>query len=389
MHYETEPLKGKNTNYSNPCEEDEIDLYEIWLILKKRKKIIGFFTFLFTIIGLTYALLATPIYKTETSIYPLVGNDNKKGISGLAGSLIGLPLNQSSLTVEAILKSKTLKARIIKELNLMPLLFESDWNKKTQSWKTENPPSILDGIEELDKLMSVSTDKKTGVITLAVEFPKYPEVAFKIAETALKEVQKILDEKTWTLAKKKRVFLERQIKKVLEKVKVLENIYKQFMEGKIKEVPFVIDSTFLQEIPSLDFKEFNSKNNIDKDSLNKKFKNLKNFPKINYQKIRNISDFELNYQKLQWQLDILKNLLENLFKQYEMAKTEEIKEQVAFQIVDPPYVPQKPYKPKKVLIIAVAFISGLFIGIFFVFFKEWLDNVKEGRKKGGSIDEKK
>jgi uncharacterized protein involved in exopolysaccharide biosynthesis len=69
-------------------------------------------------------------------------------------------------------------------------------------------------------------------------------------------------------------------------------------------------------------------------------------------------------------------------QQYELTKQQELKEQVAFQVVDPPYIPdkRKPYKPKKLLILIVSFVSGLFLGIFGAFFKEWLDNIKENKK---------
>jgi len=60
-----------------------------------------------------------------------------------------------------------------------------------------------------------------------------------------------------------------------------------------------------------------------------------------------------------------------------------MKEQISFQVIDPHYVqdPEKPYKPKKKLIVAVALVSGLFLGIFAAFFREWLDNVKKRHRE--------
>jgi uncharacterized protein involved in exopolysaccharide biosynthesis len=92
-----------------------------------------------------------------------------------------------------------------------------------------------------------------------------------------------------------------------------------------------------------------------------------------------VSDYQLNLQRLQTQMDIVKKLLVTLVNEYEMAKAQEMKEQVSFQVLDPPYIPdeRKPYKPKKKLMIAVALVSGLFLGVFAAFFKEWLDNVRK------------
>ena len=50
------------------CQEDEIDLYELFLILKKRWKIIVISTVFIFFIGLVYILLSTPLYKVEANI---------------------------------------------------------------------------------------------------------------------------------------------------------------------------------------------------------------------------------------------------------------------------------------------------------------------------------
>ena len=57
-----------------------------------------------------------------------------------------------------------------------------------------------------------------------------------------------------------------------------------------------------------------------------------------------------------------------------------MREEPAFRVLDAPYVPNKPSKPKKLLITVVGFFSGLFLGIFGAFFKEWYENVKRQRE---------
>ena len=57
-----------------------------------------------------------------------------------------------------------------------------------------------------------------------------------------------------------------------------------------------------------------------------------------------------------------KKQLENL-KGYEMASQ--------------PIIPNKPVKPKKLLVVAISLISGLFIGIFLALFLSWLEEMKK------------
>ncbi|NPA53890.1 MAG: hypothetical protein GXO21_04410, partial [Aquificae bacterium] len=92
-------------------------------------------------------------------------------------------------------------------------------------------------------------------------------------------------------------------------------------------------------------------------------------------------EYQFNLMKLQSEITIAKGLYQALVQEYELAKAQEMKEQVAFQVIDPPFIPKKPYKPKKKLLLAISIISGLFLGIFAAFFIEWLDNIRKKTNK--------
>ena len=341
--------------------DDEIDLYELWLTLKRHKRIVVSITGIFTLVGILLCFLLPPTYQTKTSLMPLGGK--KMGLSSLlpASLPIPIPSSQSGITVEAVLKSRTLKERIINDLNLLPKLFPKKWDSKDRKWKLkgsdDEPPTILDGVKKLEKLMSVDTDRKTNVITLTVEFPRNPEIAYEIAKVALSETNKILNEKSFTLARKYRIYVGKRLETAERTLKMVNNMYKAFSEGKLKEVPLLSEN---MELPP---------------KLQEKINRLRN----NY--YVSTPDYQLNLMKLKADFDIATNMYETLLKQYEIAKAQEEKQKISFQVIDPPYVPDihKPYKPKKKLIVAVALISGLFLGIFGAFFKEWIENVKPKR----------
>lgn len=44
-------------------------------------------------------------------------------------------------------------------------------------------------------------------------------------------------------------------------------------------------------------------------------------------------------------------------------------------------LPRKPVKPKRALILAVAGVSGLFLGVFLAFFVEWWEKAREEHRK--------
>ncbi|WP_163328989.1 GumC family protein [Desulfurobacterium thermolithotrophum] len=394
--------KERDIGYPPYYEEDEIDLYELWLTLKRRKKIVFGITGLFTVVALILCFILPPVYKTETSLMPLGGKEGG-GLSSLLSSLpisVPIPGGQSGITVEAVLKSRTLKERIIKDLNLLPELFPDKWDKENKRWilegEDDKPPTILDGVKKLDNLISVSTDKKTGVITLSVEFKKNPELAYKIAETALKEANNILNEKAFTLAKKYRIYVGEQLAIAREKLLEIENIYEEFIKGKIKKVPLIFGKDALEYgklkgeliLKQKKLEILNKNKEISPEEIGKLKEEINNLKKklqglqgrLNYV---SLPEYQLNLQKLQAQMSIAQGLFETLVKEYEMAKAQEMKEQISFQVIDPPYIPdiEKPYKPKKKLIVAVALVSGLFLGVFAAFFREWLDNVKKRHKE--------
>ncbi|OMH40707.1 GumC family protein [Desulfurobacterium indicum] len=379
-------------------EDDEIDLYELYLTLKRRKKIVWGITGLFTLIALILCFVLPKTYRTEVTLMPL-GGESKSSFGALLSSLpISLPgVTQSGITVESILKSRILKEQIIKDLNLLPLLFPDKWNNETKTWEVdedEKPPTLIDGAKALDNLISVSTDKTTGVITVNVEFKKDPEITYKIAEDLLNATNKILEEKTFTVSKKYREYLGKQLEEVKKRLEKLQMIYSKFTQGKIKEIPMLsFDNNTIntgkkegkliaerEKIKAILEREGLSPQDKKKlqDKLNeikKKIKKLK--PTSTFVSVPN---YQFNLMRLKTELAITQGLYESLVKEYELAKAQEMKDQIAFQVIDPPYIPEKPYKPKKALLIAVGTISGLFIGIFAAFFKEWLDNVKERHK---------
>lgn len=92
---------------------------------------------------------------------------------------------------------------------------------------------------------------------------------------------------------------------------------------------------------------------------------------------------ETNKKYLESQLDktadpLIKTKLYNLIaQQIETTMMAEVKEGFAFKILDAPMVPDKRTKPKRKMMVLIAFVTSLFVGIFAAFIREYINKQPE------------
>jgi len=79
-------------------------------------------------------------------------------------------------------------------------------------------------------------------------------------------------------------------------------------------------------------------------------------------------------------------LYEMLFKLFEQAKIEESREAL-IQIIDPAVPPEKKAKPKRLLMISISSLLGLFMGILGTFLLEALEKAKNDPSRAEKVQE--
>lgn len=185
---------GAQPPYYYP-QEDEINLLDLWNVLLGYKKLIFAITVLATAIAVATALLMTPVYRAETLLAP-AQQEKGGGLSAMASqfgglaSLAGINVGGGSSTDEAIalLKSREFTTKFIHEEKLMPILFEDEWDAENKQWvNEEEPPTSWDAYKVFDAIRTVSAEKNTGLITLAIEWTN-PEQAADWANKLVKRI---------------------------------------------------------------------------------------------------------------------------------------------------------------------------------------------------------
>jgi len=163
--------------------EDEIDLLELWRTLLKHKRLILRASFGAAVLAAVISLLMPNIYRAEVLLAPVSSGDAKGGglasaLGGLGGlaSMAGISLGGGGSTEEnlAVLQSREFLWKFVQDKKLMPVLFEDAWDEQTKNWTETDPkkqPGQLDAHRLfVNGLLSVNRDKKTDLVTVAIEW---------------------------------------------------------------------------------------------------------------------------------------------------------------------------------------------------------------------------
>lgn len=171
----------ENKNY---IEEDEIDLKELFNTILKYKYKIAAFSFVVVLATLCYVLSLPNSYKSEVILAPQ--SDGKSSAGGLASlaSLAGVSLGGSDskdpfTMMQTTLKDYEFNKYIIKKYNLIEK-FENPQNlvfalgfdgfySKPEKEEVNEEEKIYNINKDLSKILSISSDKTSSLITLSAE----------------------------------------------------------------------------------------------------------------------------------------------------------------------------------------------------------------------------
>jgi uncharacterized protein involved in exopolysaccharide biosynthesis len=113
----------------------------------------------------------------------------------------------------AILQSRKFLKSFIEEQRLMPILFVDLWDSDSQQWLVdieEETPTAWDAYESFSSILNISTDKKSGMVTLSIEWED-PEVAAEWANLLVVRLNKHLKQEAVQQAEKSIRYLKDQL----------------------------------------------------------------------------------------------------------------------------------------------------------------------------------
>jgi uncharacterized protein involved in exopolysaccharide biosynthesis len=173
-----------NTSHqaANPTmrEDDEVlDLMALSSKIWQGKWLIVGVTAAFTLSSAVLVLTLTSWYRADVLLVPVRAKSaadlasppgSLGGLGGLA-SLAGITVGGSTSEPLAVLESRDLAREFIEQQNLVPVFFARQWDAQFARWTLTDPKDVRDGVKYfIDKVRTVKEDKKTGLVTLTIEW---------------------------------------------------------------------------------------------------------------------------------------------------------------------------------------------------------------------------
>jgi uncharacterized protein involved in exopolysaccharide biosynthesis len=198
---------------------DGVSLYDIVILALRRWWVGAICVTLAVSVALWVAFTSEAVYRAEAVLALAQSSDQSTGglteqLGGLA-ALAGVSLQGATDRKAeglATLQSRRLVESFVQERNLLPVLFASRWDSSRNAWKPNvEVPTLWDAYELIaDDVIKVVEDRKTGLITLGVEWTD-PKVAAQWNREFVERTNSLLQESAYERATRNIAFLKRQL----------------------------------------------------------------------------------------------------------------------------------------------------------------------------------
>jgi uncharacterized protein involved in exopolysaccharide biosynthesis len=251
----------ENHNQITQFHDDEIDLRELFSVLWAAKKLIVAVTAVFALASVIFAITLPNKYEASALLTP--AQDSSAGLSGVLDDLGGLGGLASLAGVDVgggeaaiaqeILLSRGFVEKFVEENNLAVEVFAADgwdresnqlsididlydidvkrWTRNPPSGKTVNPTS-WELYEEFLELLSISTDKKTGLISLSVEYFS-PYIARQWVDQLVVAINQHMQQRKLQMVNTNIEYLEAQILKT--SIAGMKEVFYTIIEDQIQK----------------------------------------------------------------------------------------------------------------------------------------------------------
>ena len=361
-----------------------IGLLDLLTWLGEAKRMIFGVTLLAALGALAVAFMLTPVFTARTTLLP-PGSQQQSGsaaalaalgaLGGLAGG--GLAAKTPDELYVALLKSDSVQRALAERFKL---------GERYEAKTYEALRKVL------PKYIRVSSDKKTGIISVEVD-DEEPKFAADLANAHASEITKVLGRLAVSEAQVRRLFFEQQLKETKEHLIKAEQDLRSVQEksGVIvldKQAEAMIAGAAMvraqiaeREVQLKVLRTSATEQNPDVMRLMSELGGLRGeLARMESSRggaagstvdmpVGKIPAAAIDYVRARRELKLQETLLEGMIRQYEMAKLDEAKEGPVLQQVDVALPPDRKSKPARGLIVLGASLFALLASMAYVIWR--------------------
>lgn len=256
-------MDNNHANVSANNGNDDINLKELFTVLWNGKWIVIFFVSIFSIVAILFTLSLPNIYQSKALLNPVSEQSNLNqslssfgGLASLAG--FDMPTNGSN----AIKAQEKLKSLSFFEDNILPNIYlpdliavkswevasnsiiydENIYDKSNEKWVREFQypqtliPSSQESFKVFSKKLSITEDKNTGFVTIAIEHQS-PYVAKKWTELIVNQINYFFRVKDKAEAQVAMDYLNIQIAKT--SFSEIKQVIAQILQEKMQQLALI------------------------------------------------------------------------------------------------------------------------------------------------------
>ncbi|MFA6748572.1 MAG: Wzz/FepE/Etk N-terminal domain-containing protein [Candidatus Riflebacteria bacterium] len=371
-------------------EEDEIDLFELFGVLKKHYKLVLIMPLIVAILVALYSLTMPNYYKSSATLYV---QSKSGGLSSVLSSIpmagmLGLGQSSDSGYLEAFLKSNTMSGIIIQKFGIATNTAIVGPNPKPAS-----DVKYDDLLNTVNKTVSIGNDAKSGLITISAETMD-ANLSAQITNSYIEHLTRFANEPQ----RKKLLFLSEQLAQVTKDLNEAQESLKKFQDENKMFTLEEYAKSIVERMTKLQTEKFSTEVSMQtQDRLMQSFGSMPELIKLEALKvaeatrIKAINDeisvtqtameslpkLALEFARLRVALSVKEKLFTMITEQYELAKIAIADESSAFDIIDSPLVPELKSKPKRATMVILAGLLAGVIGVFSSFLIEFIQKRKQ------------
>ena len=158
--------------------EEEMDFLDLWYAITRRKLLIFLVIFGFTLLGALLAMVIPRQYLGEATVSLVIGSNKAVTSSVTSTPTVDLYQPFTGDEITGLIQGRAFIYKFIQDNQLLPVLFEKDWNKDKKVWEPTlmhrwiygETISLWDGYQKFSGILDVETDEETNLTTITVKW---------------------------------------------------------------------------------------------------------------------------------------------------------------------------------------------------------------------------